>query len=479
MKYIPKFQKAGKLPILPTWYNYQAVQDNTARRPIETDIMLKEEQIKRGYDLRVKEKQEALAKYRNQPGMVSGMKQKPTQSDLKEYATQAVSYNDKLRNDPVGTLGPDLAMSFIPELLMLKGPSQAIGKGLNYLNPFKVKLPMDKISIPFAKNLADLEYTNNYFSKFGYKLNTSIEELAKNDVLTNNYIKSLVNQHNTFARGVSTNWKVIEKRNPEILRHLEGVGIDYINYPQKAAEYMATHVPIKTGYGRASLNEHVFKAGKDGLYTSNSLPTAEGYTYGDGFVVKAKRFTDFSSKNRQDWINNNELKYFEYNIPIKSTKRRGLATKTTLNDSKNILKTEHLNINVDDILKDIDSQKWLDVVENVIPKLAPTRASRSNVENLISLDNEIYDGMERMAARTKRIDVLKEYVKNIPKSDGYAHYIHIGTPGEQILEPIETIRITPEIWKNKSRAHTNIYSEGLSAGSFLPILGLPSLFSNK
>lgn len=204
MKYIPKYQKAGELPILPA-YNYQAVQDNTARRPVETDIMLKEEQIKRGYDLRVKKKQEALAKYRNQPGMVSGMKQKPTQSDLKEYATQAVNYNDKLRNDPVGTLGPDLAMSFIPELLILKGPSQAIGKGLNYLNPFKVKLPIDKISTPFAKNLADLEYTNNYFSKFGYKLNTSIEELAKNDVLTNNYIKSLVNQHNTFARGISTN----------------------------------------------------------------------------------------------------------------------------------------------------------------------------------------------------------------------------------------------------------------------------------
>jgi hypothetical protein len=160
MKYIPKYQKAGKLPILPA-YNYQMVQDNaTMQRPIETDMMSKEEQIKRGHDLRVKEKQEALTKYRNQPGMISGMKQNPTQSDMKEYATQAVAYNNKLRNDPVGTLGPDVAMSILPELLLLKGPSQAIGKGLNYLNPFKFKLPKILKSTSTSKPLPVGDFTN-------------------------------------------------------------------------------------------------------------------------------------------------------------------------------------------------------------------------------------------------------------------------------------------------------------------------------
>ena len=97
--------------------------------------------------------------------------------------------------------------------------------------------------------------------------------------LTDEIIQGLVNQHNTFVRGVSTNWDEIAKKNPEILRHLEGKGIDYINNPQAAAEYMSTHVPIQTGYGRAGLNENVFREGKDAIYTSNSIPTAEGYTH--------------------------------------------------------------------------------------------------------------------------------------------------------------------------------------------------------
>ena len=49
--------------------------------------------------------------------------------------------------------------------------------------------------------------------------------------------------------------------------------------------------------------------------------------------------------------------------------------------------------------------------------------------------------------------------------DRYAHYVHLGTPGEKVLEPISSKRITPEIWKNKSRAHTNTYTKGLSAAA--------------
>ena len=53
---------------------------------------------------------------------------------------------------------------------------------------------------------------------------------------------------------------------------------------------MATHIPAETGAGRAYLDPDVMKKrGISGLYTSNSKGTAEGYTYGEGYVVKAKK----------------------------------------------------------------------------------------------------------------------------------------------------------------------------------------------
>ena len=134
----------------------------------------------------------------------------------------------------------------------------------------------------FDKNLEDLQYAKNWANPYGYKIPDNLERIAQSDVLTDRTVRGLANRHNTFVRGVSTNWAELEKRNPEILRHLEGKGIDWQNNPKAAAEYMATHIPIQTGYGRASLNSTVFDKGMDGLYTSNSAKTAEGYTYGDG-----------------------------------------------------------------------------------------------------------------------------------------------------------------------------------------------------
>jgi hypothetical protein len=56
---------------------------------------------------------------------------------------------------------------------------------------------------------------------------------------------------------------------------------------------MSTHVPINTGYGRASLSGKFLK-GQDAIYTSNSMNTAEGYTYMvTGMQNKVKRPTDF------------------------------------------------------------------------------------------------------------------------------------------------------------------------------------------
>ena len=400
------------------------------------------------------------------------------------------------------------AMGKIPSVFkagknLIKPVSKIVGKTDDAIKAgSKVVDKVDDIT----ENLKHLEYAKNYYSKYGYNIPENLAEIAKNSKLTDETIQGLVNQHNTFVRGVSTNWDEIAKKNPKILRHLEKKGIDYINNPQAAAEYMSTHVPIQTGYGRAGLNENVFREGKDAIYTSNSIPTAEGYTYGDGYIVKVKRPTDFSSKNRIDWIQNNKLDYFEDVIP---PKRRGLLQKKYLDDSKNILKTEHL--------KDAENKNYIlnNQLNNYIKEKGVNRISIngeysfsgekapgdiifedvSNIQRRISdkyIDEELrlgnigkFDEAAKLHLNKKKeiYDEIMNYMKNYPDFDPvnrYAHYLHIGTPGQKLLEPIEAIRITPDIWKNKSRAHTNIFSKGLSAGSLIPFyLYLQSQNQNK
>jgi hypothetical protein len=414
---------------------------------------------------------------------------------------------------------------------------------------------VDKVD-DITENLKHLEYAKNYYSKYGYNIPENLAEIAKNSKLTDETIQGLVNQHNTFVRGVSTNWDEIAKKNPEILRHLEGKGIDYINNPQAAAEYMSTHVPIQTGYGRAGLNENVFREGKDAIYTSNSIPTAEGYTYGDGYIVKIKRPTDFSSKNRIDWINSNKLDYFEDNLKtapkeikdkfLKLTEERyikeiepkyfdkngkwknGKVLQKELNYDNWVLEQEirqelglsvekqhnllkHEGSNKTNLNKILDEDTYPDLfigkldIQNKdfhlknLDEITKTTGKKYNTIRL-NLENKISDlpsdsplreqliqdiNNTRINAikevKTKQLNYLKEnFPKEINEVDRYAHYLHIGTPGQKLLEPVEAIRITPDIWKNKSRAHTNIFSKGLSAGSLIPFyLYLQSQNQNK
>lgn len=142
MKYIPKYQKPF-LPILPSYNNLQSTQDNVRVQYPQEDVIKKEEQINRAHKLRLIEKEKALQEHYNRTDIVGGMKRKPTAEQINYQAQQSVAYNDKLRDNPVGTLGPDIALSLVPELLMLKGPSQAIGKGLSYINPLRRSTPWE------------------------------------------------------------------------------------------------------------------------------------------------------------------------------------------------------------------------------------------------------------------------------------------------------------------------------------------------
>ena len=434
------------------------------------------------------------------------------------------------------------------------------------------------------RNLEDLQYAKQ---KFGskYKIPDDIERIAKSDELTNRTIRGLVNRDNTFVRGVSTNWNELEKRNPEILRHLEGKGFDLSTEDgsRKAAEYMGTHVPINTTYGRASLNDIVFKRGMDGLYTSNSISTAEGYTYGQGYIVKGKKPTNFSSSNRKDWIDNNSLDYYEHNLPrnisvedlkdninswsnkshpveswkdffnshsigennvsnvnswiddikkqkLELRKKYNLAQESEgdyaidhivgrrlkddeyslpeidnihksqvknvnnyrndLNEyintkkqelfsklepiaekdlNKRLLKTEHSSaLPYSDFRIGDNSFKIKQIHEELLPKLKLSAHETNFLKEALIHFTEEYrkEGFHSSQIAEKLKTFLKD---NYSTVDKYAHYIHIGTPGEKILESLSSKKITPDIWKNKSRAHTNTYSKGFSSASVLPL----------
>lgn len=156
---IIKYQNSGKfkLPTLPIHANTQATQDNVVRQynPVTNpdERYISEEEARK---LRVAKREKELQEYYSQPGMVSGMKRKPTPSEVKAHAKSSVSYNDRVKNDPVGTFGPDFALSFIPELLMFKGPQQVISKGLNKMNPFKSYNPWRKEALDQSALVTEL-----------------------------------------------------------------------------------------------------------------------------------------------------------------------------------------------------------------------------------------------------------------------------------------------------------------------------------
>ena len=513
---------------------------------------------------------------------LKGYKEVPKPTHSEQIISRGVENPTGIRMDNVGyqepatgELAPILREEYVPTT-----PAEKI-----YNSFFKSgNHPIPDTYIPNRNNLEDLKYAKE---KFGNKYNIpeNLDRIAKSDMLTDRIIRGLVNRDNTFVRGVSTNWKELERVNPEILRHLEGKGFNLTTEEgtKKAAEYMATHVPINTGYGRASLNNDIFDKGMDALYSSNSIPTGEGYTYGQGYIVKGKRPTDFTSSSRKDWINHNKVQYNEHVLPrdiskedaidalsIESSNPREYFNKINIGEpnkqkalawvddlsikdaelrkkyniadrgkgdynidhivGRNVLDTEHSNPEISELFqkqkdnlnayrneyqdykkgtteslknsfvdvpmtsklhgilktehsdlipesifgvgdKDIGIKK---IHEEVLPKLGLKETEYNQVKNDLIRFTE---GYRNQGLKSNEIsEKLKEYLKlQYSNNNPYAHYIHLGTPGEKILEPISSTKITPDIWKNKSRAHTNTYSRGLSAASLLGAIGTTTL----
>lgn len=411
----------------------------------------------------------------------------------------------------------------VPRMFARNLASEATAGLSDYLKLKRLKPNITSSVDNVGRNLTDLQEAKKFAQQYGYELPTNLERISQSNMLTDRTIRGMMDRHNTFVRGVSTNWDEIAKRNPEILRHLENKGFDLSTKEgtKQAAEYMATHVPIKTGYGRASLDKEVFERGEDAIYTSNSIPTAEGYTYGQGYITKVKRPTDFSSLDRKDWINQNNPKYYD------DAKILHLYKMFKRDETEDMIKdvfsanSPHLNKShaqkIEEIKKRLNRQpgeetahdiKLLEENSEFISgskydhKLLRTeKADEETFKNLtyypslfkrmqltvpnfkeelssILNNDQIYNNSKytNSGLAAKRVNEIAYEIlhKKGITQDNYAHYLHIGTPGEKLLEPIKSWEITPEIWKNKSRAHTNKYSKKLSVlkyGGFIEIEG--------
>lgn len=320
-------------------------------------------------------------------------------------------------------------------------------------------------------NLKDLEYAKEYFSKFGYEIPDNLINIANSSKETDNFIKNLVDQHNTFVRGVSTNFEKLPQTVKDILNKNN---IDYINNPKAAAEYMATHIPGYTGYGRASLTNDMFNSNLDALYTSNSLKTAEGYTYGSGYQVKVKKPTDFSSKNRIDWINNNEIKYLKQERLTKA--------------EQEMFDNEYYDLLLSDDYTKKSNELYFNKYKALEEQAELEKDWLKKQKYMMQRDSEINEWVKKTTAEKlgldKKLGYNIDYKENniiktsysqhkIDNGNPYAHYIHLGKPGEKIFDVVDMFEITPEIYKNKSRAHIGEYSKGLSMASIIPLIISP------
>lgn len=319
-------------------------------------------------------------------------------------------------------------------------------------------------------------------SEFAKKVKGNLKSLAFQPEKIDAGYKKGIEEANTFVRGVSTNWDAIKKSNPEgfknITQTLEKVGIDWKNNPDQAAVYMATHIPGDTGYGRAGLNPN-----EHALYTSNSEGTAEGYTYGDGYIVKGRKPINFKGNNRREWlkelptvIDEDIINAHELGVKENPAKFDFRNMMDFGNDNFEFSKTKKLNNNLVDKWEN-DYAAFLETqnLEHPDPIVGYGFYDFDDVpgievkglEDLKKIHNFKEDWFNKHKDKIKEFDIPElpsSYIKKTDhiKFNDYAHYLHVGEPGQKVLEPINVKQITPEIWKKTNRGHYGTPSNGLS-----------------
>ena len=125
-----------------------------------------------------------------------------------------------------------------------------------------------------------------------------IAHFAQSDDLVSNLTKDVVNQKNTYYRGVKGDLPT----DPKALEAMKQAGVDLTN-KESIGKYYATHIKhgeLDYGSGFSTLNRN-----------HSALYTDSGYSgYGD-MTFEMKKATDFSKGNYKDWIDD-LYKYEDY-----------------------------------------------------------------------------------------------------------------------------------------------------------------------
>lgn len=410
--------------------------------------------------------------------------------------------------DPVGQFIVEGAILGKPTQYILdKGLTAAVGKTSGELLGQAwggIKKGVNS-SINFAQTTRNNYIDINNLNKFAFKYQYKVPRLNifQPDKINNAY-KTVLDQHNTFVRGISLGEPVLSK--PQVLDQLIKANVynpkvDKVLPREKIAEYMATRIPGDTGYGRAGLEEGL----ENGLYTSNSIDFAKGYTYGDGYVATVRRPVDYSSSSRKDWLKSGDFKLVndiepgknkllrELNININNSVKR-------YTDLDKAIKNRYTDKYSSDeailkMIEDIGSNN-VDAVtkQGLEEKLRNIGANRDELESLLKSKFDRKQFGFNIDYKTKINDLVKNNLKdsqsNIKfgmsetpltkkifsrglsgkrlvsvKGNPYQHFIFTGNPGEKVVDLINLEPIKGGV-NDYTRMHIGKWSEGLSRKSY-------------
>lgn len=361
----------------------------------------------------------------------------------------------------------------------------------------------------------ELKKINAVAKRFGY--NPIPLDYAKDRTKAERAVKDLVEQHNTFLRGVR---QPTAKERADISKELAKRGLE--DTEDNMWKYTVTHLAPPTGAGRADVPPGTPAT----LYASNSANQSVGYANkskfefdnvdGEGIIAKVRRPVKYNSSRMTDWwvdndFNfNNKMSYYRRKLIDDNVAKYGKLPDNIRNEINAIEKatfdTEVKNLNEsmfnkqlsDDIKRKIER---MDKRNSSNPSRA-TKYERYNLDNasfvekqayIRYLNNVIKNGEKKSYAdflKEEKIAFNKEYhgrarkhaIKTVAEKQGYKfdpnkaniyhtnayglhsstrntgnprqHFIFTGdTPGEKVLDFVDYYEPTSEEILKGSRLH--------------------------
>lgn len=321
---------------------------------------------------------------------------------------------------------------------LLEAPRKQLTSNIGKYKDFVNILDSDRkvIDIPdvLQTNIDDtrafLKTFNKWNTHYGYE--PIPLSAAKNPKQTDKLIKDRLLEHNTFIRGVH------ETGNEENINNiLRRNGIEP-TAENRAKYYASTYAP-DTGAGRAGFNSSY--NGEGTIYSSNSLNTGIGVTFGD---------KNFKVVNYNNDIFGNDV---VYQIPEQEIK-------------------DIYYKDVNNRLGKLISNNYRKYIEKQFDKLYNKDINKELKKSKRISNNELkeYIKSKGIHPENKKYNVItSEGLSKTSRNKGnpYQHFIFTGDVGKQGLEVIDVKDVNSEVLKDISntRNHIGKYTKGYSRKS--------------